>query len=397
MATPDVIGIPQTAEDIAPSWVQQVLQRDVPGVTITDVDVKGSVSQGEGFMSDVIAFDAGGTRDGGETVRYSLVAKLSDFTRPFALIKTLTKEGLIKCERDEVEFYSNAVPDLLSVSDKSAKRTSEPNGKDEGALPSTESLFLAKCYFAATDPSSMVSVRVMENLKTQGFSIKRDLQLLSREEMMLTVGALAQLHGLSHRLEIRSGVPLREKYGFLTKSPLEVTTTLYQSAVKTFTAAFPDQKDLVARLEKLDPQDIQLDAEKSPRLKVLNHGDCWIINILFKHVGDVPMAVKLVDWQLPQYFPPTYDLAFLFLCSTGWDVFHNHRDAILAHYHRQLMDTLGQEETSGLQSYTLEQLKEDFKVDCQYGVVSRFIRLMALPIDVDLLRMVQEVMEWGAL
>ncbi|XP_066281844.1 uncharacterized protein [Branchiostoma lanceolatum] len=398
MTTTAEIAIPQSAEDIAPSWVQQVLQKDLPGIIISDVHVKGSISEGEGFISQIVAFDADGTRNG-TSQRYSLVAKLTDFERPWKVMKQWSKEAQIKMETSEVKFYSNAVPDLLSMALPSTEIKSKPGNEDDESHPPFNSLFLPKCYFAATDPSSMASVRVMENLKAQGFSIKPDLQPLSREEMMLAVGALAQVHGLSHRLELRSGVPLPEKYDWImTPSNITALTAAgnhrYQTGVKEFAAAFPDQADLVARLEKLNLSLIHLE---DPRIKVICHAECWVNNIMIKNAGDVPSEVRLVDWQMPGYRPPTYDLALLFLCATSWDVFHNHRDAILAHYHRKLQETLDPNGSSGLRSYTLEQLTADFKADCLGGVIGRFIRLVVLPADPDLLRMIQEIQEWGVI
>ncbi|XP_066293137.1 uncharacterized protein [Branchiostoma lanceolatum] len=403
MAATVEIAIPQSAEDIAPSWVQQVLQKNHPGIIITDVDVKGSISQGEGlmiYMSDIIAFEAMGTKDG-KSRRYSLVAKLTDFERLFAVFKEWPKDNYIYMETTEVKFYL-AVPDLLSVAIPSAESKFKAGNEDDDIQRPADSLFLPKCYFAATDPSSMVSVRVMENLKTQGFSIKPNRQPLSREEMMLVVGALAQLHGLSHRLELLSGVSLPEKYDLITnfsddQALMATVTNVYRTAVKEFAAAFPDQAELVARLEKLDPHRESLNIEEDPRLKVLCHADCWVNNIMIKYAGDAPTEVRLVDWQSVRYMPPTFDLTFLFLCASSWDVFHNHRDAILAHYHRKLQETLGPNESLGLQSYTLEQLKTDFKADCLHGVMLRIGRLGVLPADPDLLRITQEIQGWGVL
>ncbi|XP_066263961.1 uncharacterized protein [Branchiostoma lanceolatum] len=393
MTTSGRITIPHSAEDIAPSWVQQVLQRDLPDVTITDVYVKGSINQDEGFMSDIVAFDAVGTRNG-TSQRYSLVAKLTDFKRPR---REYSKVLHVQKDMMEVKFYSLLVPELPCVVVHST------SGTNDGDHSHTDSFFHPKCYFAATDPSSMLSVRVMENLKSQGFSIKPNRQPLSRDEMMLTVGAFAQLHGQSHRLEHRLGKPLPEKYDWIlsgaisaNEPTLKAYINEYQKCVETFAAVFPDYPDLVARLERLNVQKV-LDVERGPRLKVLSHGDCWVNNIMIKYEGDVPIAVKLVDWQGIKFFPPTYDLANLFLCGTGWDVFHKHRDAILAHYHQQLQETLDLGEPSGLQSYTLEQLKTDFKADCQYGVFCRLMCRTVLPADQNMLRMVQEIAEWGVL
>ncbi|XP_066275518.1 uncharacterized protein [Branchiostoma lanceolatum] len=391
------IAIPQSAEDIAPSWVQQVLQKDLPGVTITEVHVNGSISEGQGYVSDLIAFDAVGTRNG-TSQRYSLIAKLTNFERPGVVFKKWTNDFHIKTETCETNFYSIAVPDLLSVAVPTTERESKAGNEDDEKLPPTDT-FVPKCYFTATDPRSMASVRVLENLKTQGFSTKANCQPLSLEETMLTVEALAQLHGLSHRLELRSGVPLPEKYDWImTDSDIRVFTDIliyaHHDHLKEFAAAFPDHADLIARLEKMAPHVI---SKEDKRLKVLCHAECWVNNIMFKYAGDVPTEARLVDWQTLVYMPPTYDLTLLFLCNATWDVFHNHRDEILAHYLRKLQETLGPNESSGLQSYTLEQLKADFKADCLYGVINRLCRLEVRPADADLVRMMQEIQEWGVI
>ncbi|XP_035693961.1 uncharacterized protein LOC118428098 [Branchiostoma floridae] len=397
------IAIPQSAEHIAPSWVQLVLQEDLPGITITEVDVKGSISEGEGFMSDIVAFDAVGTRNG-TSQRFSLVAKMTDF-KPLSVVwggqyPESIRDVHIKMEACEVKFYSDVVPELLSVAVPSTERKPTSGNGDGKSLPFIDTSFLPKCYFAATDTSSMLSFRVMENLKTQGFSIKPNIQpLMSRAEMMLAVGALAQLHGLSHRLELLSGKSIPEKYDWImtmsdTKGPMAEITYLYQTNVKKFAAAFPDQAELVARLEELSPRVI-FKEDPRPRLKVLSHTDCWVNNIMIKYAGDAPAEVRLVDWQSLMYNPPTYDLAFLFVFNTGWDVFYNHRDAILAHYHRTLQETLGPGVSSGLRDYTLEELKADFKADCLYGITRRLSYPVSRPTDPNLLKMIQEIKEWG--
>ncbi|XP_035685599.1 uncharacterized protein LOC118422190 [Branchiostoma floridae] len=164
--------------------------------------------------------------------------------------------------------------------------------------------------------------------------------------------------------------------------------------LKDFATAFPDQADLVARLEKLRAPII---GPEDPRIRVICHSECWINNIMFKHAGDEPIDARLVDWQSSMYLPPSSDLALLFVCNTGWDVFHNHRDDILAHYHHKLQEILGPNESLGLQSYTLDQLEADFKADCRYGVFQRFLHLPVLPLDSGLVRMLKEIKQWGVI
>ncbi|KAI8496365.1 hypothetical protein Bbelb_256640 [Branchiostoma belcheri] len=381
-------AVPRSVDDITQLWVQQVLNNTDPDVNITHVNIQGPIGEGQGFMNNLVAFDASGNKNGKEE-RYSLVAKLTSF-HMMEVVEFMTEDDYLQVDTAESKFYSVAVPDLLSV-------CAQPKESGvEAIVP------VPKCYFNASDQTSKMSVRVMENLKTQGFSVKPFPQPLDVQEMKLAFGALARIHGLSHRLERQSGVPLPDKYDWMTNfhsTKQQWYEVSYREGYKTFSEAFPDATDLLACLEKLNTIPTVIETVKNPaRVKVLSHTDCWNNNIMFKYDEGKATDVKLVDWQTPSYRTPTYDLVLLFMFQS-WDIFHNQRDAILEHYHQELQKTLGENKSAGLQLYTLEQLKADFRADCAIGVFERMLFAPGLlpSQQPDLLRIVQEVRDWGVI
>ncbi|XP_066305306.1 uncharacterized protein [Branchiostoma lanceolatum] len=391
MSASGMITVPRSVEDITPPWIQQVFKNADPDVTITKVNIEGPIGEGQGFMNNLVAFVATGNKNGKEE-RYSLVAKLTSF-HIMEVVDFMTEEDYLELDTAESKFYSVAVPDFQSVF---------PAPKDSGVGTDEDAVPVPKCYFTATDQTSKMSVRVMENLKTQGFSTKPFPQALDLQEMKLAVGALARIHGLSHRLELQSGTPLPDRYDWM----VDIHTTKqqwyeasYHEGLKTFAEAFPDATDLLACLEKLNTVPMIIEAVKNPaRVKVLCHTDCWNNNIMFKYEDGKATDVKLVDWQTPSYRMLTYDLVVLFMFQS-WDIFHNQRDAILEHYHQELQKTLGEKKSAGLHLYTLEQLKADFRADCAIGVFERMIFAPGLfpSQQPELLRIVQEVKDWGVI
>ncbi|XP_078604023.1 uncharacterized protein LOC144877842 [Branchiostoma floridae x Branchiostoma japonicum] len=402
MSVSNITVVPGSVDDITKPWVLQIFNIIDPDVTITKVDITGPIGEGLGVFSDLVALVTTGNKNGKEE-RYSLVVKLTSFGL-MEMAEYLSVEDYLMFDTGEVMFYSVAVPDFLSLLAENME--SEVKIKSEGFDKScSDVLPVPKCYFAASDQTSNMSVRVLENLATRGFSIEPYPQTFDVAEMKLTVGALARIHGLSHRLELQSGTRLPDRYDWL----VEMYTTekqpwyskYYKEGLETFAAAFPGKEGLMECLRKLDGVAIVKEGAENPaRLKVLCHADCWNNNIMFKYEDDKAVDVKLVDWGMVSYRPPTFDLVFLFIFQT-WDIFHNHRGAILEHYHQELQKTLGENKATGPQLCTLEQLEADFRADMRFAVYQRLrlaYGIALLPNQLrDLLRMVQQLKEWGVI
>jgi len=110
---------------------------------------------------------------------------------------------------------------------------------------------------------------------------------------------------------------------------------------------------------------------------VLNHGDCWMNNLLFKvdSKGEVE-DMLFVDFQNPKYGSPTQDLFYLILTSVHIDYKLDYFDFFIRHYHEQLTKHLN------LLGFTGKQLslRELHMLMYKHGSWALFPSITVLPV-----------------
>lgn len=75
--------------------------------------------------------------------------------------------------------------------------------------------------------------------------------------------------------------------------------------------------------------------------KVLNHGDGWINNMMFKSDEDGQfIEAKMIDFQLSFWGSPANDLLYFFVSSVADDVKTERFDDLIEVYHQELLDSL---------------------------------------------------------
>jgi thiamine kinase-like enzyme len=74
---------------------------------------------------------------------------------------------------------------------------------------------------------------------------------------------------------------------------------------------------------------------------VLNHGDNWINNLLFKLDSEGSAEdVKLIDYQFSYFGSPAGDLFYFLITSLADDVKAKHFDELIEYYHGELVSDL---------------------------------------------------------
>lgn len=74
---------------------------------------------------------------------------------------------------------------------------------------------------------------------------------------------------------------------------------------------------------------------------VINHGDCWMPNFLFRYdSAGVPVATKMIDFQLARYSSPALDISFFVYSCTSQQLRDEHYEDLLKAYHNSLSDML---------------------------------------------------------
>lgn len=74
---------------------------------------------------------------------------------------------------------------------------------------------------------------------------------------------------------------------------------------------------------------------------VINHGDCWLPNFLFRYNADgSPSEAKMIDYQLARYSSPALDISFFVYSCTTQALREAHYDDLLNAYHQSLSEMI---------------------------------------------------------
>ncbi|XP_046401570.1 uncharacterized protein LOC124167634 [Ischnura elegans] len=102
---------------------------------------------------------------------------------------------------------------------------------------------------------------------------------------------------------------------------------------------------------------------------VINHGDCWINNMLFKYDEDCvkPVDTILIDFQCSRYCPPAIDILIFLYTSTHRSFRELHFDLLVSKYYESFLETRF---TLSPISISLEDLKADLRGQYEpFGVI----------------------------
>lgn len=108
---------------------------------------------------------------------------------------------------------------------------------------------------------------------------------------------------------------------------------------------------------------------------VLNHGNVWRNNLLFKYRNTEPVDARLIDFKGAFIGSPVVDLMFFLTTSVAYDVTRNYKDELLYAYHTKLADTLAAVQFSGYVPSLLE-LHLDF---LKRGIFELMLTLTVAP------------------
>nr|CAD7576476.1 unnamed protein product [Timema californicum] len=235
--------------------------------------------------------------------------------------------------KKEVLMYQKVVPTLI------------------GLFPSDPLNVFTPSYHSHED------LLVFENLRPLGFRHVDREQGLDLAHANLVLTELGRLHGAAYVLHSRS----TEDAKALTDAGKEVLFTRHRKGVyqegfakisaetveilrenpKTRVHADKVEAILARKYDIL----LELLRPKDDAINLLNHGDLWTGNLLFRYTdrpNKVPVQVVFLDLQLCRYGSPGLDVNYFLYTSTTARMREEHLDELLRTYHWSLVRTFRQ-------------------------------------------------------
>ncbi|XP_067007731.2 uncharacterized protein [Anabrus simplex] len=253
-------------------------------------------------------------------------------------------------------------------------------------FPRTSIPWGPECYF--TRPDTLV----LEDLIEQQFRHVPRHALLDYPHCAVFMKTLAVYHAATLIFEENQSKSNNEKFKINEKYP-DLTYELlfayegtgkflhlFKSSVDTLNSIidlvpkYKDNENVLRKIsEKLSDtlyQQFELSKPSKKFRNVLCHGDLWVNNVFFRYQDDVPVEVRIVDFQVVRYCPPATDImAFLHL-NTGREFREANEEKLLLLYHTSLAEELSKH------GYQVDQLLpwSEFKESCEvYRAFGRII------------------------
>lgn len=253
---------------------------------------ESAVDVGNNFMSTVLRVK----------LTYKEQGQSNELTRLF-IVKAPLADGVINENifvENEVQMYKDFIPKSVELSKLDI-------------FPKTYKCPLANCL-------------VLEDLNETGYVMCEEGKRLDHKQAKAALAALAKFHAVSVAMKHtdpdcieRNGVETcytnDPKYAARFKP--RILMRLY--GVATVLKTIKDCEKYGDLLNDASEEFWKLMVEvfkPNSKMNVLNHGDFWKNNILFKYSGTgLVSGVKIIDYQMRRYCSPGIDLLYLFWTS----------------------------------------------------------------------------------
>ncbi|XP_015126055.1 uncharacterized protein LOC107047743 [Diachasma alloeum] len=258
-----------------------------------------------------------------------------------------------------------------------------------------------KAYYSSNEPN----IIVMEDLVSLGFQNKNRKVGLNKKQMFMILENIADFHAASVLLnEQNPGCVSRFASGFInSKTPVAFFTFISNGleSIGNSVRNWPGEK-FVSISNKLINKSreiiqklfivYQCDADE---LQVLNHGDLWVNNIMFKDDGNgEPQEVRFVDYQMCIWSSPAIDLLYFLGIVPETSIKMTNDEIFLQCYLNRFASTM---QTLGCcaKSPTLEQLKRSMFKRRDYTLMAALTFYPKMIADDDEVEDVDDILERG--
>ncbi|CAL7943957.1 unnamed protein product [Xylocopa violacea] len=200
--------------------------------------------------------------------------------------------------------------------------------------------------------SAQPPVLIMENLRKKGYILKNRQKGLPFEHCRVAIECIAKMHAGS--VAVFEKEPELIEYfkdgGLISQTNPENFLHLSISSLTRMSSQieqWPNEwcasvakklMKLTTTMEKRFGNIYDCDADE---FRVLNHGDYWINNMLFKeNEKGEPVDLQIVDYQMTVFSSPAFDLLYFLLVCPEFDIRYDKDDYFLKLYLDTLKETM---------------------------------------------------------
>ncbi|KAJ8720712.1 hypothetical protein PYW08_006177 [Mythimna loreyi] len=339
---------------------------EIDNISPAQLEFIKNVIEQEGFKDSKVTFEAVGAAGDnyaasvkrivieGENGKLTMIAKIAPSHE--IVRRTLNAPLMFK---NEHLMYREVLPKFLSL-------------QKQAEVPEEDQLKFPKCY--GTNVEAPNEIILIEDLKPSGFKMQDRLASLSDECVKSILRNLAIFHSLSYVLKNKEPETynyykdnLGDMWGAIADRP--PAELVYFSQVENASINMLDDvehqnvmrhkvSDLVTRAAKMTK------FENNSRYAVIQHGDCWTNNVMFKFDGDSLQQSILIDYQVSKNSSPANDFLYLVFNCTDHETRVKSFYDWLDYYHSELDKSLSNYGLKANYVYPKDQLDADVK---RYG------------------------------
>uniref|UniRef100_A0A1I8QAQ4 CHK kinase-like domain-containing protein n=1 Tax=Stomoxys calcitrans TaxID=35570 RepID=A0A1I8QAQ4_STOCA len=324
--TPKIEESTEKPEWLTSELFHELLKKDFPDFEkVNKFVVKSAVPAGENFMTLLLRISIEVEMVNGKTTSTSYILKLKPIAE--GMRSLITDWQVFDKEKTVYLKYIPTFEDFYKKAGQNVKFGPQP---------------LELTQADASEDNIM-----LEDLSLKGFSNGKRQLGLDMLHAKAVLKKLAQFHAASAHYvrELEEFPSIYDQNLVCTKDLFEEYRQKIGRMLREHLPLYGDVEHLKEKLEKyvqkqLDPY--QLKSSRNPNeFNVLNHGDLWVNNIMFKHNEDGSVEeTYFIDFQMSRYGPPAQDLLYFLLTSTNLDIKIKHFDSFVAYYHHELFENL---------------------------------------------------------
>ncbi|XP_063932724.1 uncharacterized protein LOC135144619 isoform X4 [Zophobas morio] len=320
-------------------------------------EITGTSEKGDGYIGDVIFVIVTGTDKQGKNKDYDLALKCSKSSAALMESVPVFRKTFVR----ESYLYHHVFP--LFKQFQVSKGIENPFDS------------VPKCYGIYKDEFRYVIV--LENLKKLGYDLWPKAKPLTREVIDIVIKDYAKLHATSVALEEQHPEKFQKLLEGcsedLVKQIIETAgfADMFEDAVEEVYELLTDavKNDILNQWLKLKDKVRFILGEMTfgvDDLKVINHGDSWVNNFLYKFENEEKTTVSrvaILDWQVSKFTSPMTDLSYFLFAGISKDDIVD-IDTILTEYYTYFCEYLRRLDSKFADTYTVEKFFNEWK---KYG------------------------------